>query len=51
MIKWTKKSEDLFAEIKKYSNKNKKYKIEQRNYFAKHYSYAIPSKIAITKKY
>lgn len=48
MIKWTKKSEDLFAEIKKYSNK-KNYKIEQRNYFAKHYSYAIPSKIAIKK--
>jgi hypothetical protein len=50
--KWSKKSEKIFSDIKKYGpTKSKSYKKEwtKRGYFTKKYSWAVPNKTAIQK--
>jgi hypothetical protein len=50
--KWSKKSEKIFSNIKKYGpSKSKSYKKEwtKRGYFTKHYAWAVPNKTAIKK--
>ena len=50
--KWSKKSEKIFSDIKKYGpTKSKSYEKEwtKRKYFTKHYAWAVPNKTAIQK--